>query len=953
LCGKKRILIGMFPSGTVTFLFTDIEGSTKLAQQFPDELPALLSRHNEILDQAIRAYHGFVFQTAGDSYCVAFHSANDAVNAAIEAQKGLHSELWSPAPVKVRMGIHTGKADFQGGGEYQGYLTLSHVQRLMSAAHGGQVLISPGTRELVHHAIPEDVSLRDMGERRLKDMIHSEHIYQLVIESLPDDFPPIKTLDVFQHNLPAQMTSFIGREREIKEVKRALNAYRLVTLTGSGGVGKSRLSMQVGMQCLAEFPDGVWLVELAAVTDPAIILPTILSVFKLREDTHRNALDVLTDHLREKNLLLLLDNCEHLIDACSQVSASVLQSCSNLRILASSRESLAIGGEYTYRVPSLHTPGTGNPIPLEQLAKMDSIRLFLERAVAAKPGFVLTQVNAPSLVQICARLDGIPLAIELAASRVKVLSPEQIAARLDDRFRLLTGGSRSALPRQQTLRATIDWSYSLLSEQEKTLLRRLAVFVSGWTLEAAESVCGIEQSPAYYFAAKKGITVNRFDVLDLLTRLVDKSLIFMEETAAEIRYHRLETIRQYSRERFFETAEVEAVMDRHLAYYVQFAELVDEKLKGRDEVEWQSRMAVEQDNLRAALDWGLTRNPDSALRIVGAANLFWTASGYSAEGFRWTQKALELVDKSPLSPTTATEQRLIARARALRGLTRLYLSLGDNAKAQQAAEESVALYRQSQDRRGLAFALVVLAYPLEFLGLRDQAEAALHESYSIAQAEGDVYCICRSLNRLARVVVQLYEDPALSQQYVEEALRLARETGLRSQEAQASEILGFIAIHRNEYDAARTYLKESMRLYEEIGSPFNVILEKSNLAHLERKLENYAEALEYYGETIPAFRDMGQTGAVAHQLECFGFIALAQDQNEQALQLFAAANALRERSSTPMTPDEQVYFDEQLRKLHERMDLNAFNAAWARGRTLKMEQAVASALEMPREAANE
>ncbi|MGE5377369.1 MAG: adenylate/guanylate cyclase domain-containing protein [Bacteroidota bacterium] len=788
----------MFPSGTVTFLFTDIEGSTKLAQQFPDDLPILLARHNEILDHAIEAHGGFLFQTAGDSYCVAFHQARDALQAACEAQKRLQAEPWSPAPVKVRMGIHTGRAEIQENREYHGYLTLSHVQRLMSAAHGGQILISHETLGLIRDEMPEGITVRDMGERRLKDMIHSAHIYQLIIADLPSDFPPIKTLDAFRHNLPAQMTSFIGREKELKEIRQAVSTYRLVTLTGSGGVGKSRISLQVGSQCLSEYSDGVWLVELAPVNEPALILSTLFSIFNLREDTHRNALDVLSDHLREKSILLLLDNCEHLIEACAQISETLLQSCSNLRILASSREALGINGEYTYRVPSLHAPAAGKVPPLEQLAKVDSIRLFLERAVTAKPAFALTQENASSLIQICSRLDGIPLAIELAASRVRVLSPEQIAARLDDRFRLLTGGSRTALPRQQTLRATIDWSYSLLSDQEKALFRRLAVFVGGWTLEAAEAVCGYEDSPAYYFAARKGITVNRFDVLDLLTRLVDKSLIFMEETAVGIRYHRLETIRQYSRERFFETDEVEKVLDRHLAYSVEFAELVDEKLKGSDQVEWQSRMAAEQDNLRAALDWGLNRDPDSALRIVGAANLFWTASGYSAEGFRWTQKALEQVDQSPLSAGTTAEQRLISRARALRGLTRLYLSLGDNVNAKQAAEESVALYRQSQDRRGLAFALVVLAYPLEFLGLRQEAEAALHESYSLAQNEGDVYGVCRSLNRLARVIVQLYHDPDLAQQYVEESLRLAREAGLRSQEAQASEILGFIAIQRND-----------------------------------------------------------------------------------------------------------------------------------------------------------
>ncbi|RPJ24174.1 MAG: hypothetical protein EHM33_18710, partial [Chloroflexi bacterium] len=555
----------------------------------------------------------------------------------------------------------------------------------------------------------------------------------------------------------------------------------------------------------------------------------------------------------------------------------------------------------------------------------------VERAETAKPGFALTRDNASALAQICFRLDGIPLAIELAASRVKVLSPEQIAARLDDRFRLLTGGSRTALPRQQTLRAMIDWSYSLLSEQEKTLFRRLAVFVGGWTLEAAEAVCGEE---------KEGV-----DVLDLLTRLVDKSLVFTEESAGEIRYHRLETIRQYSREKFFEADEVETIRDQHLDFFVRFAELVDEKLKSADQVVWQHRMSTEQDNLRAALEWGLNRNPDSALRIAGAANLFWTAGGYSAEGFRWTQKALEQVEKTPLPKDLTSEQRLVARARALRGLTRLYLSLGDNANARRVAKESVALYRQSQDRRGLAFALVVLAYPLEFLGEREQAEAALQESYVIARAEDDIYTICRSLNRLARLIVDLHHDLHLSQGYMEESLRLAREAGLRSQEAQAAETLGFIASHRNDHAEARSHFKESVRVYQEIGATFNVILEKSNLAHLERKLGNHAEALEYYRETIIAFRDMGQTGAIGHQLECFGFIALAQHQNERALKLFAAANAFREKNGRPMTPDEQVYFDEQVESLRRKMDPMKFDSAWSKGHAMTMQQAIELALD--------
>ena len=935
------------PSGTVTFLFTDIEGSTKLAQQYPDAMPALLARHNEILNQAIESHNGYVFQIVGDSFSASFHRASDALNAALDAQRLLHNEAWSPAPIKVRMGIHSGVAQLNEAKQYSGYSTLALTQRIMSAGHGGQILLSQSMFDLIKAGLPEQAELRDMGERRLKDILRLEHLYQLTVPDLPSEFAPLNTLESINHNLPAQLTSFIGREKEIAEIKALISPLpkgeglgvretRLVTLTGSGGAGKTRLSLQVGTECLNQFSDGVWLAELAPVTDPTLIPQTLFSIFNLRESSHRSAQEILIEHLRSKTLLLILDNCEHLIETCAQISEDLLHACPKLKILASSREALGIAGEAAYRVPSLNTPDPEHLPSLNELEKADSIRLFIERAATAKPGFALTEDNASSLAQICYRLDGIPLALELAASRMRVLTPEQIAARLDDRFRLLTGGSRTAMPRQQTLRAMIDWSYSLLTEQEKTLFRRLAVFVGGWTLEAAESVCAdVEQD---------GILPH--DILDLLTRLVDKSLVITEEVMGETRYHRLETIRQYSREKFFETNEVESIRNWHLNFFVRFAEQVDEKLKGRDQVIWHNRMSEEQDNLRAALEWGLNRNPDSALRIAGAANLFWTAGGYSAEGFRWTQKALERIEKIPIPTDITTEQRLTARARALRGLTRLYLSLGDNANAKRAAEESVALYRQSSDRRGLSFALVVLAYPLEFLGERIQAETILHENYAIARAEGDVYVTCRSLNRLARVIMDLHHDLDLSQGYVEESLRLAREAGLRSQEAEASDVLGLIAIHRNDHGEARARFKESLNVYEEIGATFNVVLEKTNLAHLERKFGNHADALEYYRETIIAFRDIGQTGAVLHQLECFGFIAHAQNQSARAVQLFAAANRLREQGNRPMMPDEQIYFDEQLKGLREKMDAIQFDSIWSKGHIMTVEQAIELALEI-------
>jgi predicted ATPase/class 3 adenylate cyclase/tetratricopeptide (TPR) repeat protein len=926
------------PSGTVTFLFTDIEGSTKIAQEFPDEMPALLARHNEILSQMIQKHNGFVFQIVGDSYSAAFHIASDALNAALDAQRLLYGENWSPAPIRVRMGIHTGAAQLEinsSASRYSGYSTIALAQRIMSAGHGGQILLSRTVYDLTRDKLPAYMQLVDMGEHSLKGILRPEHLYQLTVPDLPSKFAPLNTTESVNHNLPTQLSSFIGREKELSTIDKLTVTNRIITLTGSGGAGKTRLGLQVGMQCLSQFSDGVWLAELAPITEPSLVPQTLLGIFGLREDVQRSPLEVLIDYLRDRNLLLMLDNCEHLIETCAKISEALLRACPKLKILASSREALDIAGEAAYRVPSLTVPDLDHLPSLEELWKAESIRLFIERAANAKPDFKLTKDNASFIAQICSRLDGIPLAIELAAARVKVMSPEQIASRLDDRFRLLTGGSRTALPRQQTLRALIDWSYSLLSEQEKTLFRRLAVFVGGWTLEAVESVCDGERDGAV--------------VLDVLTRLVDKSLVFVEEELiGEIRYHRLETIRQYSREKFFDTDEVETVRDRHLEFFVQFAELADENLQGRDQFIWVSRMVAEMDNLRTALEWGLSRKPFSALRIVGALNVLWVLRGYSAEGFRWTQKSLEQVEKTPIPEGLSAEAQLAARAKALRGLAWLYLSLGDNANAIRQAEESVALYRQSLDRHGLSLALLGLAYPLEFQGERERAETLLLESIEIARAERNVYGLSWSLCNLARVTLSLHKDLEQSRRYAAEALRHAEQASFQYLIALSSEVLGNIAIHENDHDDARSHFNEALRGFQEVGATFNIILEKSNLAHLERQQGNYMRALEYYRETIVAFRDVAQTGAVAHQLECFGFIAIAQGQNERALRLFAAADALRESGGTPMLPDEQIYFNERLQDLREKLTSAQFDSIWSRGRSMSMKQAIESAVKNER-----
>src|SRR5258706_1317015 len=582
--------MGDLPSGTVTFLFTDIEGSTKLAQQYPDAMSALLARHNGILNQAIEAHKGFVFRVIGDSFSAAFHDANDALQAALEAQRNLHNETWSPAPVKVRMGIHTGAAQVDIENKentYSGYATLALTQRIMNAGHGGQILLSQSKYELTRDGLPEKAHFVDMDERRLKDVLRPEHLYQLSSSDLPFEFQPLNTLEAFLHNLPVQLTSFVGREKETTEIKSLLSSARLVTLTGSGGTGKTRLSIEVGMALLPAFANGVWLIELAPLADPAQIIPALAQAFGLQELPFRPLASQVIDYLRDKKLLLILDNCEHLIEACARLADDLLHQCAGLKILASSREALRIAGEIAYRTPSL--------------ADSESTHLFVDRARATNPKFSLTDSNASSVTQICSRLDGIPLAIELAAARTKLLSVDQIAARLDDLFRLLVGGSRTALPRQQTLRALIDCSYDFTAEAEKKLLRTASVFVGGWTLEALEAVSA---------------DPNAIEHLD---GLFNKSLVVTEEHGNEMRYFLLETIRQYAREKLFEMKQSSAVRDRHFVYFDELSEKIWDATRSAEILVWRDTADLETENMRAALEWGLDHHAEAAVHL--AANM--------------------------------------------------------------------------------------------------------------------------------------------------------------------------------------------------------------------------------------------------------------------------------------------------------------------------------------------
>lgn len=476
--------------GTITFLFTDVEGSTKMWEEAPDLMPKTIERHDEIALSVIENNGGRVVKSRGegDSVFAVFPRASEAVAAAAKLQVALRTEPWpAKTPIKVRMALHTGEAQ-ERDEDYYG-APVNRCARLRAIAHGGQIVVSLTTEELVRDGLKGGVSLKDLGLHRLKDLSRPEQVFQVLHPELPEDFPPLRSLDALPNNLPQQLTSFIGREQVIAEVLDIFKHTRLLSLTGSGGAGKTRLALQVAADLLEDYEDGVWLIELAVLADPNLVAQSVATTIGVREEPGRPILATLTDFLKAKKVLLVLDNCEHLLSACATLCDHLLRACPGLYILATSREGLNIAGETTYRVPSLGLPDPRAQQAISDLVQVEAVRLFVERAQAAQPGFQVNEQNAASLAQLCVRLDGIPLAIELAAARVKALSVDQINQRLDDRFRLLTGGSRTALPRQQTLRALIDWSYDLLTPEEQTLLRRLSVFAGGWTLEAAEAVC--------------------------------------------------------------------------------------------------------------------------------------------------------------------------------------------------------------------------------------------------------------------------------------------------------------------------------------------------------------------------------------------------------------------------------------------------------------------------------
>jgi predicted ATPase/class 3 adenylate cyclase/DNA-binding XRE family transcriptional regulator len=958
------------PTGTVTFLFTDIEGSTRLVQQLgATRYAPLRTGHERLLRAAAAAHGGREVDSQGDAFFITFLTAQDAVAAALDAQQALAAYPWPEgATVRVRMGLHTGAPTLVGD-RYIG-LDVHRAARIAAAGHGGQVLVSQTTRDLALDLLPEGNQLRDIGTHRLKDLQRREHLYQLVAPGLPDDFPPLRSLDAFPHNLPTQLSSFIGREPELAEVAQLLSTTRLVTLTGSGGCGKTRLALQVGADILERFENGVWLVELAPLADPGLVPQAVASTLGVRDEPGRPLLTTLANHLREKHLLLVLDNCEHLIGACAQLADALLRACPQLTMLATSREVLGIAGEWAVRVPSLGLPEDGQPQSFTLVAASEAVRLLVERATAVQPNFALTEQNAAAVVQVCRRLDGIPLALELASARVRVLTIEQVAQRLDDCFRLLTGGSRTALPRQQTLHALIDWSHGLLAEPERVLLRRLAVFIGGWTLEAAEAVCSDNE-------------LERDQVLDLLTRLVDQSLVLVdgqEQNHGPARYRFLETVRQYASEKLLEAAEEQTVRDRHLAWFLALAEEAFAQLGTMQQYAWGLQLEADYDNLQAALAWSrahASETEESELRLAGAMLGLWIFVGHLSAGRAALEKALErgnstahtkaralalsaagtlaamqmdlAVAGDPLREGVAIYQELGEQrelAHALDALAMVTARQGDDEAARSLQAKSIALFRETGQPWGLATSLFLSGDTALEHGEYASAREQLEESLALLRKLGDQWMGTSPLNSLGRLAC-VEGDYATARTLVTEGLAMRREVGDRWAIAISLNSLGEVARCEGDFPRAKPLFEEALALNRDLGEHAGIAWSLLNLAHVTLETGDVRQATALFAESLAIRGPSGYQQGIAACLAGSASVALRLGRLEQAARLFGGVEALLASSHAVLAPADKLAYDRDVTTIRVQLANAIFEREWAVGYTMPLQEVIAEAQREP------
>jgi predicted ATPase/class 3 adenylate cyclase len=776
------------PTGAVTFLFTDLEGSTRLWQEHPEAMKGALARHDELLRSAVAAHDGYVVKTTGDGVHAAFGEPHEAVLAAVDAQRALDAEAWpETGPLRIRMGVHTGPAEVRDG-DYYG-TAVNRAARLMSVAHGGQIVVSLTTEALVRDT-SADIAFVDLGEHRLRDLSQAEHVFQVAADGITREFPPLRSVDAFRGNLPSQATSFIGRDSELAELSGVLRAARLVTITGVGGVGKTRLATQLAAEVLPSFADGARLCELAGATDGDSMHQIVAAELGVVQRDGVELVDAIANFLRAKNVLVVLDNCEHLLDPVALLARTIVHRCPDVRLLATSREGLGVAGEQVWPLRSLRVGATDD-------TDSEAVRLFVERAHAVRPTFVLDDTNRVHVTEVCRRLDGMPLSIELAAARVVSMTPREIAARLDERFRLLTGGRRAAVERHQTLRATVDWSYSLLDERDRVVLDRLGVFVGGFDADTATAVV-------------VGDGIEEWDVVDALADLVAKSLIVSDDTAGgTTRFDMLETLRAYARERLDERGDADEWRRRHAASFAEFAEEAGNQVLGPDELLWRARIRSELDNLRAALTWSLDA-PDSAdaelgLRIVAGLAV---QQGYDpALGIGdWAVRAMERDE------VTTRARRQIVRAAAA---YRLALA-GDFDRAGELATEA-AHGRVPDDSPWPSYPAYVHAYLSTTTGVDADAleicETALEE---VGDRTGPMGLV--TLHAVATNAARFVGQHDRARSHAEKALEYGRIAGCPS--GLSSSLFAYgTSIRDVDPVAARVALEESIEWVARGGSP--------------------------------------------------------------------------------------------------------------------------------------
>jgi len=852
------------PSGTVSFLFTDLEGSTRLWEEHPGEMGGALARHDEILRVAIESHRGHVVKTTGDGAHAAFVTASDAIDAAVAAQLLLDAEPWrDTGQLRVRMGIHTGGGELRDGDYYSS--AVNRAARLMSVAHGGQIVVSLATSELVRGTT---VELMDLGMHRLRDLGEPEHVFQVMHPGLGREFPLLRSLDAFPTNLPLQLTTFVGRDDDVAEVLEAVHHSRVVTLIGVGGVGKTRLAVQAAAEALPRYRDGVWLCELGPLSDPAALPDVVAASLGVQQRPGQSMTESLVATLRSKELLVVLDNCEHLLDAAAQLVAALMAACPSMTVLATGREGLGVRGERMMMVRSLPLPGEG--AATEEILAADAVQLFTERAEQAGGQFELDEETAATIAQLCRRLDGIPLAIELAAARTRMMSPHEIAARLDERFRLLTGGSRTAVERHRTLRQAVDWSYDLLDPRERAILDCLGVFAGGFTLGAAEAVAsGGDVDPLY--------------VLDGVTQLVDKSLVVAEREDHGTRYRLLETIRQYALERLEENGATDALRRRHAQWCAQLVADAAAGSHGPDEPEWVTRIDRELDNLRAAITWATGANDiELAMGILGEGPRLVINTSYGYTLSPWAAAALRIPG--------ATDHRRHGAVLALRAadhrrhdrfvdaerdacdaidvvlrpensfsslpwgvLLQVYAYLGRAEKFLARHEEFLSAVRLHGDDYDVAFSLALVAINLMALGRAEDGLDLAEEAMVIAERVGAPSVIAITANALSGAVAQ--QDPELAASLVDVFLANAISIGADLGVSQALGSLGRIGVNAEDPRWATRLRAVVDRTYDAGDTRLLLV-----------QLDNYSQALLQISRFEPSALLYGTIGRHAQHL---------------------------------------------------------------------------------------